>query len=117
MDNKTLERIEKEAKGFAGGIYKRNHFPVHWNKAYEGYIAGATSENERSQQELQAYRDIIKELIPIADAVSDIYIEGYKAGEIKSIVAKAKLIDTVTTTNRWFYKKYSRKKKSNPNQI
>lgn len=58
------------------------------------------TELERAQQELQAYRDIIKELLPIAE--NEIKMStciGYSYDKWKSTISKArKLIDTVTPT-------------------
>lgn len=47
------ERIEKEAEKFAGGTYKKNHFPVSWHKAYNGFIAG----HESSQKVISALQE------------------------------------------------------------
>lgn len=50
LPKETIERIEKDAKAFAGNMYNRNHFPVNWNNRKKGYIAGAVAEAERDQK-------------------------------------------------------------------
>lgn len=56
--------------------------------------------HDYAQQELQAYRDIIKELLPLAE--NEIKMStciGYSYDKWKSTISKArKLIDTVTPT-------------------
>jgi hypothetical protein len=116
LTTEDKERISIDAEEYVSNLFGTDADGAWRRNAAKDYIAGATAEHERlekdqdyidlketigsAQQELQAYKDIIKELLPLAEhEIKMSTCIGYSYDKWKSTISKArKLIDTVTPT-------------------
>lgn len=94
INEQDKQRIEKEAEVYTVSVESRGY--SFWQGMYRGYVAGATAELERSEKLLQEYREVIRELLPIAEErlrrIVNYDMPDYHkvTGGIKSTIEKAK---------------------------